>query len=224
MKFSANPFFRNFASKALAAAAFASILTLALPASAQFRGGDRGGWDRGGDRGGWDRGGDRGGRGPQDGWGRPRPPGPGPGPAPYPGPGPGPRPGPGPGPVPMTSVYRFLGNQDHLMTLDPNEGYRAGYRYEGIAFQTFSFPTAGVPKAPIYRCYVYGSAHFVSRDPNCEGQIQEGSLGYVAVQPSYEAQRELVRCTGGADHLATGNVQECYNAGYRIEGVLGYVP
>jgi hypothetical protein len=199
-------------SRTLAFGVFAATLAFVAPASAQSRGGgwdrggDRGGWDRGGDRGGWDRGGDRGG------WGRPRPP------------GPGLPPPPPPGPAPLTSVHRFVGNQDHLMTIDPNEGYRAGFRYEGIAFQTFSFPTAGVPKAPLFRCFVYGRAHFVSRDPNCEGFIQEGTLGYVAVQPSYEAGRELVRCSGPVDRLATGNVQECYNAGYRIEGVLGYVP
>lgn len=114
--------------------------------------------------------------------------------------------------------------QDHLFTLDANEGYRAGYQAEGVGFQTFAYATPGVQKAPIYRCYVYGVTHFVSRDPNCEGQIQEGSLGLVAVQPSYEAGRELIRCTGPVDHLATTNIQECYNAGYRIEGVLGYVP
>jgi len=123
----------------------------------------------------------------------------------------------------LRNVYRFFNGKDHFLTVDENEGYRAGYRGEGIAFQTFARRERGL--VPLFRCYTPQSGdHFASQDFGCEGNTQEGILGYVAAESDRWAPREVVRCYNGRDHLITTNPRECQMNRYRIEGVLGYVP
>lgn len=123
----------------------------------------------------------------------------------------------------MRNVYRFFNGQDHFLTIDENEGYRAGYRSEGVAFQTFARRERGL--VPLFRCYVPQTGdHFASRDYGCEGYVQEGILGHIAIEPDRWTPREIVRCFNGRDHLITTNPRECRANRYRIEGVLGYVP
>lgn len=168
-------------------------------------GGNGGGWDDGQD-GGWDDG-----QGFPQGPGRPQQPG-------FPqGPG---RPN-NPGYGQLLPIYRSFTGQSHFWSLDPNEGARAGFHFEGVGFQTFA--NQGYNTAPIFRCFT-GATHFISRDAFCEGQRQEGGLGFVAQAPSPQTPNALTRCYNGRSHLITANVQECYNAGYGVEGVLGYVP
>jgi hypothetical protein len=66
-----------------------------------------------------------------------------------------------------------------------------------------------------------GAYHFLSGDPNCEGQIIEGQLGFVSQNPG-PGLVQLFRCLHLADHLSTVNPQECTNAGFQIEGPQGY--
>lgn len=128
-------------------------------------------------------------------------------------------------PVPqdqLLSIHRFYTGAAHFWTLSQSEGAQAGFRYEGVGFQTFVRADWG--RQEIFRCYT-GRTHFVSTLPNCEGQRSEGSLGFVSQQPNQRAPRELVRCyRGGVGHLITTNRNECINAGYGIESVLGFVP
>lgn len=164
------------------------------------------GWDPQPGNGGWDPV-----PAPEDGgWDRPGRPGRG-----RPGRG---RPGPGDGLIP---VFRSFNGDNHLMSLDPNEGPRQGYRYEGVAFHTFAGGGRGLQ--PLFRCYVPGQGHFASLDNWCEGQVSEGSLGNVSRVPTRMAPRELVRCYNGRRHLITANAHECFNSGYHVEHVLGYV-
>ena len=159
--------------------------------------GDNGDWDRGDRDGGWDR--DRDHRRPP----RPRP-----------------RP-PGGGGDRLTDIHRFFTGFSHFWTLNMWEGQNAGFNYEGVGFRTFSNPGPG--RQQVFRCYT-GQTHFMSVDGNCEGQRFEGGMGFVARNPGGRARQELVRCYNGRSHLVTTNRWECHNAGYHVEGVLGYVP
>jgi hypothetical protein len=231
--------------------AFLSVAVLTLASGVakadpgDFRGGP-GGWqggrgdngrrdDRRGDwrddrRGDWRGGGWRG--GPGRGPGGPGFPGPRPG---FPGgPGPGfPPPGPGPGPgFPggpgngggwqggFVQVHRFFTGRDHLYTTNIYEGQQFGFQYDGVGFNLAQ--NAGPNLAPVFRCFT-GSSHFVSRDGNCEGQRNEGLLGFVSASPSPQMPTALTRCFNGISHLITTNAQECYQAGYHVEGTLGFV-
>lgn len=123
----------------------------------------------------------------------------------------------------LNNVYRFFNGAEHFLTLNFQEGLRAGYQSEGLAFRTFADAAGGV-RLPLFRCLVYGAGHFATNDPACEGQQQEGLYGFVNRAPSPGAGREVVRCLGGVDHLITLDRNECIRAGYRIEAILGYVP
>jgi hypothetical protein len=64
----------------------------------------------------------------------------------------------------------------NMLSLDPGcEG--ANQQPLGPVGHIFIAPMPGW--APIYRCRVLANGdHFISADPNCEGQIKEGQLGY----------------------------------------------
>lgn len=119
------------------------------------------------------------------------------------------------------NVYRLFNGKDHMLSLDPTEAQDLGYRYEGIAFQSFAQPD--IDSAELFRCFQPGFGHFASLDPYCEGQNQEGSLGFLDRRQSRAAHREVVRCYNGSDHLITMNRGECYRNHYRIEAILGYL-
>jgi hypothetical protein len=119
-------------------------------------------------------------------------------------------------------VYRFLGNNVHLYTLSYLEGSSAGYPYEVIAFSVL--PTRlDANMLAAYRCREGGSGHFVSTSANCEGQIMEGTLGWISDIPR-DGFVPLYRFFGGVDHLITTNYSEGAAVGYRFEGTIGYVP
>jgi hypothetical protein len=52
-----------------------------------------------------------------------------------------------------------------------------GYRILGTVGYGYSQPVAGLGLVPLYRCQT-GQDHFVSTDPNCEGQEEDEFLGY----------------------------------------------
>lgn len=119
-------------------------------------------------------------------------------------------------------VYRFYKYPQHFMTRSYSEAAGAGFTFETTGFRLFK--TGGSGRAPLYRCYNPGNRdHFASRQSNCEGQNQEGVLGYVATGPGGGLVK-LYRFfrANTADHLITVNYSEGANNGYAYEGELGY--
>lgn len=120
-------------------------------------------------------------------------------------------------------VYRFYKGPFHLLTNFFLEGIDAGFTFEQEAFAVFT--SGGVDLVSIYRCYVANGDHFISRDPQCEGQTTESSYGYVhaspgsGLQPVYRMYNPIL-----GDHLETVNEVEGFLHGYVLESVLGYVP
>jgi hypothetical protein len=80
----------------------------------------------------------------------------------------------------------------------------------------------------LYRCYSqgsYGTDHFVSSKPDCEGKTFEMSFGYAFTTPLGDFSAKLYRCFKPSinDHLVTFEPSECTSRGYDVEGALGYV-
>lgn len=122
-------------------------------------------------------------------------------------------------------MYRMYNGVDHMMSLDPNEGTQVGYYLEGEAFQLFS--DAGVGnRTALYRCVIPGSnGHFVSTQPDCEGQQTDFFMGFAQSFQDGYAPNAVYRCvSAGNDHLITLDSDECTDNAYQIEGILGYVP
>ena len=74
----------------------------------------------------------------------------------------------------------------------------------------------------LYRCLA--GEHFFSTDPNCEGQVQEGLLGYMSDTRTSAMARPLSRCF----HLGAGVhfhwlEAACPPGNIRDEGLLGFV-
>ncbi|MBX3228501.1 MAG: hypothetical protein KF837_14370 [Labilithrix sp.] len=61
--------------------------------------------------------------------------------------------------------------------------------------------------------------NFLSLDPNCEGQVQQGFVGY-ADQNAQGTRQPLYRCNAGGDHFITTD-PGC--EGHVMEGLLGWV-
>jgi hypothetical protein len=118
--------------------------------------------------------------------------------------------------------YYHAASGDHFLTWEQDAF--DGYRHEGPAF--FVFTSGHSDLRALYRCRTKRSMHFVSNAAGCEGQISEGSSGWIARAPRPGATRALYRCylaTTG-DHLSTVNRKECEAGGYRVESIQGYVP
>ncbi len=137
-----------------------------------------------------------------------------------------------PTPVPTTTPatqnnYRFFKavNGEHFITLNRTEPPPSTYTYEFIAYVSF-VSQLSTNSAQIFRCYSAGlSMHFVSRDPACEGTAQEGSLGFIyATQTTNSTALYRFFNLQTGDHLITTNYSEGINAGYTLEGTLGFVP
>ncbi|EIZ86587.1 hypothetical protein WYO_0783 [Methylobacterium sp. GXF4] len=111
------------------------------------------------------------------------------------------------------TLKRTLGPNGHWVTtgyFDP------GYAFEANVGSLFLLPRPGTSK--LMSC-VAGSDHFLSRDPNCEGQTPLGQTGYV-----YDTRQTgtlpIYRCNaGGHDHFVSTDAR-C--EGHKIEGLLGY--
>lgn len=115
---------------------------------------------------------------------------------------------------------------EHFITLNYNEGINAGFKFEGIAFQSYVSSGNLSNVVGIYRCYhtTFGK-HFVSTDINCEGSKQEGSMGFIFTNqvtgsvPLYRYQNSAIH-----DSLTTKFYNEGVSSGYTFEKILGYVP
>lgn len=125
------------------------------------------------------------------------------------------------------NIYRFYApwSGEHFFSTSYAEGTSAGYLVEGVGFKVVARQDAFAIRA-LYRCYwSAASRHFISTDYACEGLSLEGLYGYIydsqfaGTVPLYRFYSPL-----NQDHLTTTNYVEGINAGYTLEGVLGYVP
>lgn len=132
-------------------------------------------------------------------------------------------------PTQMVPIYRFFtdtSTQGRFYTLSYTEGASntAGHApaFEETDFHLY--PQGGTGLNPLYRCYKAVTVdHFISLDPNCEGQAVEGILGYAYDSPG-TGLLPIYRYFGGRQggHLITLNPGEVNLNIYRLEGILGY--
>ncbi len=126
---------------------------------------------------------------------------------------------------PMIPVYRFFHSlYGHFISLSYTEGTQAGYQFEFMPFKIFDASVTDPKAVFIYRCFIKDNLHhFVSLDPQCEGQMQEGHFGKLYsvkaknLVPVYRLYNKQTR-----DHLVTVIFDETKNTDYQVEGVLGY--
>lgn len=130
-------------------------------------------------------------------------------------------------------VWRVYNPQsgDHLFTINADEANSlvssSGWVMEGTPFSVFI--NNGSNLAPMVRCYIPSeNDHFISGQESCENAsvTQEGIMGYMPLAPTGDAIAPLYRCVNTSSplrHLAVLDAGECSQAGYRVEGVVGYV-
>jgi hypothetical protein len=86
----------------------------------------------------------------------------------------------------------------------------------GVVGKFYRTPPAGVPTMLVYRCLIVAkNTHFVSADPNCEGQTSEIPLGYT------RAVGKLVRHVSSAHPHDQSSSTSRVPSDYRAEGGLG---
>lgn len=97
-----------------------------------------------------------------------------------------------------------------------------GWHDEGIAFYTLAQPMQGT--MPLFVCHESGR-HFVSKDKGCEGKAMVGPLGFM-IPGAHAGAVEYARCYRPdiGDHIVVANVATCGEAGYTIDGSLGFFP
>jgi len=131
-------------------------------------------------------------------------------------------------PPQTTTIYRLYSpynNHDHMNSVNSSEGSQWGY-YPESSVGFYSQPYGGnggtpAPSRPVYRCLVWGWDHMESLDPNCEGWVNEGVLGYLLAAP-YSGHSALYRCRNDqakGEHF-TSTDPGC--EGRVTEGPLGY--
>jgi hypothetical protein len=117
-------------------------------------------------------------------------------------------------------------NGQHFYTTTDSESSSSGYTLEQHD-AWYLYGTAQPGLVPFYRCRTASGDHLYTTDPACEGEIVEGSMGFIATAsvcgsvPLYR----LYDPTSG-DHLYTTSSAEVASAeagGYVSEGMPGYV-
>ncbi|WP_158246615.1 Calx-beta domain-containing protein [Erythrobacter sp. SAORIC-644] len=122
----------------------------------------------------------------------------------------------------MIPIYRFYKYPKYFLTKSYSEGAGSGFTYQSVGFNTYRINASG--RRALYRCLNPQTGHFVSIQSTCEGQNQEGTLGYAAnasapnLVPLYRFYN-----VSTASHLITVNYAEGSSGGFSYEGVLGYV-
>ncbi|MNK06293.1 hypothetical protein D3C87_241870 [compost metagenome] len=119
----------------------------------------------------------------------------------------------------LVPVYRSANSGSYIFTLNPREGVRKGYSYEGVAFYLHQQSAAN--RVALYRC-IEKKTYFVSTDQNCKGQTRDVVLGHAEVSMSQNAQKTIYSCSNDKAQLVTLNNQECLNNGFKVDGILGY--
>ncbi|MGO1070945.1 hypothetical protein [Lysobacter sp. CA199] len=131
--------------------------------------------------------------------------------------------------LPTKQVYRWVSGNDRAYSTDPHEYDGTGYVLDTKAspFRIKSTPSTGA--VPLYRCSVIGRVdHFLWTAADCNGQIQEGLLGYIeanAIQgtrPLY-----LFYHPSSQVHLSTTELGEGWSSEYELQytpqAQFGYV-
>lgn len=119
-------------------------------------------------------------------------------------------------------VYRFF-YPHNFQTTNFNEGAASGMQYVGVSFYVMDRPWNN-RMYPLFKCRDYRTGDYmISLYNNCEGYAFLGVLGWVNPQPTRHAQTPLYRCYARGDHYATTNLNECYQAQYQVEMLLGYI-
>lgn len=114
-----------------------------------------------------------------------------------------------------SALGRYNGSGDHWVTTAiPSKGFSLE------AVLGFLLDQGGENRRGLYECAV-GGDHFLSLDPGCENQSEQGLAGYVYVSPPLDEDVQAVyRCIVGSEHFASLD-PGC--EGQRSEGRLGYV-
>lgn len=130
----------------------------------------------------------------------------------------------GTGPA-LRGVHRKYnaGGSEHFYTTDV---YETTYSLESANY-FYLEEDGGTGLNRFYRCVKANGKHFYTQSANCEGQLVEGSMGYIrkSSTPGTTALHRLATA-GTADHLYTTSVAErnfAMTLGYNYEGVAGYV-
>jgi hypothetical protein len=114
----------------------------------------------------------------------------------------------------------------HFYTTTDSEASCCGYSVEQYGYY-YLYATAQAGLVPFYRCRSSSGAHLYTTDVLCEGEILEGTMGWIAtgaVCGSVPLYRLFAPRTG--DHLYTTSAAEVSSAvagGYAFEGTAGYV-
>ncbi|MEM7182989.1 MAG: discoidin domain-containing protein [Spirochaetota bacterium] len=112
-----------------------------------------------------------------------------------------------------TRVYRLFNGRDHMASHIPGE---SGFGTEG---SWYYYRNQQPSSKALYRCLATWGDHFVSHDPNCEGQIKEGKLGYLLQKDPNDGRHvPLHRCFAG-DHFVS---QSSNCEGHTFGFVFGY--
>jgi hypothetical protein len=128
--------------------------------------------------------------------------------------------------VPVHRWYHS-GSQWHLYTANPGER-PAGWQPEAIVFRLYAPGTPGT--VPLYRLQRSDGGHFYTSDVaelnavRGRGWQVEGVLGHIAQQPRPGAVALHRFLKGNGRHFYPTDRAEGSSAGFRHEGVIGYVP
>ena len=119
-------------------------------------------------------------------------------------------------------IYRYVGAKGyHRFALSADgTGIPSGFTLEGEVFDVYQAEYAKT--TALYRCHFDGH-EFLSVDSACEGQIVRGVIGYVSTVQVADL-KPLYRLTQNGDHLTSTDTDEGLDAGYTLEGILGFVP
>jgi hypothetical protein len=125
-----------------------------------------------------------------------------------------------------TAIYVAYSNPaaDHVYSAGTSEGTDAGYVYEGAKFKLAT--NLQLNTGPLYRCKtVVLSKHFLSRNMNCDGVGNiEFILGYMYMsQKTGTVPLYRFYNTSNADRIVVTDLNDGYQTGYFLEGLLGYV-
>ena len=125
-------------------------------------------------------------------------------------------------------VYKIFDRSElgSLLSAYAYEGYETGWKPGKPLFNSVG-SNSGVDVRPIYRCRTQAS-HFISTDKDCEGQIAEGQIAQLAVNPDETFSQSIIRCFDGKYHSvhrinATSKNKTCgKNKNSKYERTLGF--
>ena len=125
----------------------------------------------------------------------------------------------------LIPMFRFWDGSRHFYTLNQSEPDHRIFNEEGRPIFVFRSPP-DPNYAAIFRCYVAREGvHFVSLDPDCDGETVEKAYGYISTvkRPGFQPLFALFN-TSINDQVVTTNYGEGPPHGYAFRQILGFVP